>query len=46
MNQTTEGQLSSETIAEMHLDGTLCESCGTYIGEAVGHPRVCKGCEE
>lgn len=47
MNQTeTQGQLSSETIAEMHLDGTLCEQCGTYLGEAIGHPVVCEGCKK
>ena len=31
-------------IAEMTLDGTLCESCGDYIGEPVGHPRDCRDC--
>lgn len=29
-------------VAEMMLDGTLCERCGTYIeGDAPGHPRYC-----
>lgn len=29
-------------IADMMLDGTLCECCGVYIpGEAPGHPRYC-----
>lgn len=29
-------------IAEMMLDGTLCESCGEYIGESGwGIPRYC-----
>lgn len=28
-------------IADMMLDGTLCECCGVYVGEAVGHPRYC-----
>ena len=32
-------------IAEMHLDGTLCERCGEYIGEACGYPRLCGSCE-
>jgi hypothetical protein len=41
-----QGQPSSSTIVEMHLDGTHCEICGEFIGEPVGHPRVCKGCEE
>lgn len=27
-------------IAEMHLDGTLCERCGFYLGHPVGYPRV------
>jgi hypothetical protein len=31
-------------IAEMMLDGTLCEQCGTYMGNAIGYPRVCRGC--
>ena len=36
-------------IAEMMLDGTLCEACGMYIeeGEADGIPRYCsKECAE
>lgn len=35
-------------IAEMILDGTLCEQCGCVVGdvpEAVGHPRKCKDCQ-
>lgn len=29
-------------IAEMMLDGTLCEGCGVYIeGDAEGIPRYC-----
>lgn len=29
-------------IAEMHLDGTLCECCGTFLdGETPGYPRYC-----
>ena len=29
-------------IADMMLDGTLCEGCGVYIdGEAQGFPRYC-----
>ena len=31
-------------IAEMHLDGTLCECCGEYLGKAVGYPRRCLEC--
>lgn len=29
-------------IAEMHLDGTLCEACGVFLdGESPGYPRYC-----
>lgn len=28
-------------IADMMLDGTLCEHCGTFIGNPVGYPRYC-----
>jgi hypothetical protein len=28
-------------IAEAMLDGTLCEACGTYIGEGDGFPGYC-----
>ena len=31
-------------ITDMHLDGTLCESCGVYMGESVGYPVVCEDC--
>lgn len=33
-------------LAEMHLNGTLCEKCGEYIGEAVGYPKLCEDCEK
>jgi len=32
--------------ADMMLDGTLCEQCGTFIGEAVGYPRKCVDCRD
>ena len=32
-------------IADMMLDGTLCQGCGGYIGEAVDYPRYCSDCE-
>lgn len=33
-------------IAEMHLDGTLCESCGVFLNEeAPGYPCYCEDCE-
>lgn len=28
-------------IAEMMLDGTLCEGCGDFIGEGTGIPGYC-----
>lgn len=28
-------------IADMMLDGTLCEGCGVFLGEASGHVRYC-----
>lgn len=28
-------------IADAMLDGTLCECCGTYIGEGDGFPQYC-----
>jgi len=31
-------------IAEAMLDGTLCQSCGEYIGTGAGHPRSCGSC--
>ena len=31
-------------IAEMMLDGTLCEQCGEYMGNSCGHTQVCAGC--
>jgi len=33
-------------IAEMILEGLLCENCGMFIDEdAPGHPRVCEDCD-
>lgn len=31
-------------IAEMMLDGTLCEGCGTYLGRVDGFPQRCRSC--
>lgn len=28
-------------IADMMLDGTLCEGCGEYIGSDAGFPQYC-----
>lgn len=39
-------------IADMHLDGTLCEQCGVPFDDilksepAPGYPRLCEDCEE
>ena len=33
-------------VAEMIQDGILCEFCGVYIGDEVGHSRLCESCEE
>lgn len=34
-------------IAEMMLDGTLCEGCGVYLeGEGLGIPRRCRDCRK
>jgi len=39
------GTLLSE-IVEMMLEGMVCEECGVLLGEAVGHPRRCKACDD
>ena len=32
-------------IAEMMLDGTLCQHCGTFISATpAGYPRTCRAC--
>ena len=31
-------------IAEMMIDGTLCEGCGVYLGDGQGFPRYCGSC--
>ena len=28
-------------IADMMLDGTMCECCGEYIGSDIGYPQYC-----
>jgi hypothetical protein len=33
-------------IAEMMLDGTLCEGCGTFMGESVGYQQRCLSCRK
>lgn len=33
-------------IADMVLDGILCEQCGEYIDDpGPGYPRLCAGCQ-
>lgn len=33
-------------VADMILEGILCESCGVYIdSEGIGHPRQCNECQ-
>lgn len=31
-------------IADMMLDGTLCEGCGEYLGDDGGFPMRCRSC--
>ena len=31
-------------IAEMMLDGSLCEGCGTYLGSDLDCPCLCQEC--
>jgi len=31
-------------IADMMIEGILCECCGEYIGNSVGYPRKCSYC--
>lgn len=34
-------------IAEMMLDGTLCQMCGVYMGDAGnGYPVTCASCQD
>ena len=31
-------------VAEMMLEGILCEGCGEYLGDGAGFPQRCAGC--
>jgi hypothetical protein len=31
-------------IADMMLDGSMCNGCGVLLGKANGYPRLCKDC--
>ena len=33
-------------IADMMLDGTLCQGCGGYIGSDNGFPTWCSDCKK
>lgn len=33
-------------VADMMLDGTLCASCGEYLGLDTGYTVYCKGCQK
>ena len=33
-------------VAEMMLEGTLCASCGVYLGRDNGYPEYCHDCEK
>lgn len=32
-------------VAEMMLDGTLCQVCGDFMGDDCGYPRTCAACQ-
>lgn len=32
-------------IADMTIEGILCQVCGVFMGEGVGYPRTCDVCE-
>ena len=32
-------------IAEMMLDGTMCQVCGEFMGDSAGYPVTCAGCQ-
>jgi len=31
-------------IADMMIDGEMCQECGEYLGDGDGYPRTCHGC--
>jgi hypothetical protein len=33
------------SMADDIIDGVFCDICGEYIGEPVGYPRTCSGCQ-
>lgn len=32
-------------IADMMIDGTMCQVCGEFMGDPVGYPLTCGGCK-
>ena len=32
-------------FVDLMLDGVICQCCGQFVGDAVGYPRSCGGCE-
>lgn len=32
-------------IADMMIDGEMCEQCGEYLGGGSGFARLCRGCD-
>jgi len=38
------GFLLSDMV-DLMLDGMVCEECGAFLGEGVGHPRRCQACD-
>ena len=46
MSESGDSHLMGD-IAEMILNGVLCEICGTFIdGDATMYPRPCEECKE
>ena len=33
-------------VADMMLEGTLCEGCGVYLGLSTGYPVRCSSCQK
>lgn len=33
-------------IADLMLDGIICECCGIYLEESTGYPSRCGGCSK
>ena len=32
-------------VADLMLDGVICEQCGVYLGEGCGYVQLCPACE-